>query len=949
MGLISGCGAGGSTVTTVSTPGATFSVSTLGFANTSLGTTAAAQSVTLTNTGNGTLNISSVGLTGTNPTDFAVSANNCGSSLAAGATCSISVTFTPPGAGSFSALLSVNDNVAGSPQTLTVTGAGVVSVVSISPSSLTFANTDLGTTTAAQKITLTNSGTVPLAITGIQVSGTGTNPTNFAQTNTCGTSLAASSSCTVSVTMTPVATGSYVAAIAITDNANGSPQTVALNGSGGVPVVSLVNGTTPVSSLSFGTNVLYSENQLTFSLSNTGTGPLNVRAMTIAGSNPADYSVNGSACGSPMVVAAGANCNVTVTFTPVTAGTLTGTLSIADNVTGSPQNVSLTGTGAVEPNSCTTVDTTSPAQTPPTANYAGAQFTGKVLSGSTAVSGAKVTVYAAGRIGNGSAPTTMYTTTTSSTGAFSVPSSFTCPYSNSVLYVIASGGQVGTNASNAGIVLGTVLGACNSYSGTPNLTINEVTTAAMAWSMAQFLAPGGKMGASSSNSSGILLSAGTFANLVNLFAGTAPGVQFPSTGTAPTARINQLANLLNACTASSGATSSSCTQLYSLTTTPSLTPSNTLDAALNVARNPALNVGALFTLSATSTAFAPGLTAAPADWTLFVTYSGGGMNDPSALSIDSTGRVWVANYFSVASLFTNTGSAVFASGITGNNLYNSYGAGVDVNDVAWITNEQSSGQLNNGLGTVTLLNSGGASPATYSAGGLNFPIAVAFDTSGVSWIVDYGNSHTTLLTNSGTPLSGPTGYTTGQYVFPVALATGAKCNAYLANQSSNTITFTSADGSIYGSFPMGGGPSGIAVDPSNNIWTANYYGDSIGLLTSSGTILSGVNGFTGGGVDHPQGIAADGAGTVWVANYRSPSGTNASLSEFSGAGTTSPGTALSPATGWGQDAVLLEPFAVAIDASGNIWVSNFGTNTLTEFVGMAVPVKTPLLGPVRVP
>jgi len=120
-------------------------------------------------------------------------------------------------------------------------------------------------------------------------------------------------------------------------------------------------------------------------------------------------------------------------------------------------------------------------------------------------------------------------------------------------------------------------------------------------------------------------------------------------------------------------------------------------------------------------------------------------------------------------------------------------------------------------------------------------------------------------------------------------------------------------------------------------------------LTSSGTILSGVNGFTGGGVDHPQGIAADGAGTVWVANYRSPSGTNASLSEFSGAGTTSPGTALSPATGWGQDAVLLEPFAVAIDASGNIWVSNFGTNTLTEFVGMAVPVKTPLLGPVRVP
>jgi hypothetical protein len=58
---------------------------------------------------------------------------------------------------------------------------------------------------------------------------------------------------------------------------------------------------------------------------------------------------------------------------------------------------------------------------------------------------------------------------------------------------------------------------------------------------------------------------------------------------------------------------------------------------------------------------------------------------------------------------------------------------------------------------------------------------------------------------------------------------------------------------------------------------------------------------------------------------------------------------LSPSSGWGADAKLLEAFAIAADASGNLWVSNFGSNTLTEFVGMAAPVKTPLLGPVRVP
>jgi hypothetical protein len=593
--------------------------------------------------------------------------------------------------------------------------------------------------------------------------------------------------------------------------------------------------------------------------------------------------------------------------------------------------------------------TTSPVQTPPTANYAGTGFTGKVLAGTTPVSGSAVTIYAAGLTGNGSTPTTMYSTTTNSAGSFTVPASFTCPYSNSVLYAVARGGSVGTNAANAGIVLAGVLGACNSLTGSPSFTINEVTTAATAWSMAQFMAAGGKLGSSATNGRGIVLAAGTFANLVSIGAGTAPGLYFPATGTAPSAKIYQAANLLNACTASSGASSTACTQLFSLTAASGVTPTNTLDAVLNVVKNPGTNVAALYTLSATSTAFTPSLTKAPTDWTLFVTYAGGGMNDPSAVSIDSTGKVWVANYFSVASLFSNTGAPVFASGITGDNLYNSYGAGVDVNDDVWITNEQSAYGYNTGLGTVSVLNGAGASVATYSAGGLNFPIAVAFDTNGDSWIVDYGNSHVTVTTNGGTPLSGSAGYTTGQYVFPVAMTTDNKCNGYIADQSSNTITFTSADGGTYGSYIMGGGPSGIAVDASNNIWTANYYGDSVGLLNSSGAVLSGANGFTGGGIDHPQGIAVDGAGTVWVANYRAPSGQNSSLSELAGASSGSTGTAISPSTGWGQDAAMLEPFAVAIDASGNLWVSNFGSNTLTEFVGMAVPVKTPLLGTARVP
>jgi DNA-binding beta-propeller fold protein YncE len=126
------------------------------------------------------------------------------------------------------------------------------------------------------------------------------------------------------------------------------------------------------------------------------------------------------------------------------------------------------------------------------------------------------------------------------------------------------------------------------------------------------------------------------------------------------------------------------------------------------------------------------------------------------------------------------------------------------------------------------------------------------------------------------------------------------------------------------------------------VWVTNYYGDSISEISSSGTIVS--KGYVGGGINHPQGIAIDGAGNVWIANFRSPS-----ITELAGASAAVPGTALSPAGGLGTDAALLEAYALSVDASGNLWISNFGSNTLSEFVGLAVPVKTPLLGPPMIP
>jgi hypothetical protein len=591
----------------------------------------------------------------------------------------------------------------------------------------------------------------------------------------------------------------------------------------------------------------------------------------------------------------------------------------------------------VEPNNCKSTHTTSPAQPAPTTNVAGPAITGVVYAGTQPIVGASVTLYAAGTTGIGSAPTALLGSplTTDANGAFSIPAGFVCATSNSVLYAIASGGAANQQA-NAGLTLATVLGACGSITPGITITINEATTVATAYAMAQFFS-GEAIGATATNSSGIALAAATAANLVNLSTGIAPGVGFPSTGTAPIAKLNSLASLLNDC-ATSTTSSAACTSLYSAAGSGK----DTFAAAIDIAKHPGTNVASLYTLSQASNAYTPALTTAPADWTLAVNYGGGGLNGPSVVSIDSTGKLWVANYYNVASFFTNTGVPVFPHGIGGDYLNNSFGGAVDVDDNFWIANEESS-SINNGLGSVSVVNNTGGFNGVYASGGINFPLSVAFDTSGVSWVVDYGDSSITLLDSTGAPLSGTAGYASKSLVFPVAVATDAKCNAYVANQSSNTITQVLADGSEFTDFTVGDGPSGVAIDAPGNIWSANYYGDSIGLVSTSGTVLSGT-GYTGGGIDHPQGIAVDGTGNVWVANYRAPA-----LSELAGATATTPGAILSPTAGWAPDSNLSEAFGLAIDASGNIWITNFATNLLTEFVGLAAPVQTPQLGPVRIP
>jgi len=301
----------------------------LTFGSRVIGTTSSPQIVTLTNGQSVTLNINSIGFTGTGSPDFAQT-NTCGGSVPAGGVCTISVTFTPTAAGSRSATLAVTDDAGNSPQSVSVTGTGVIAVT-LSAANLNFGNVVKGTSSTAPAVTLTNNQTVSL--TGINV----TTAAPFSQSNTCGASIAAGAKCKITVTFSPTTTGTQAGTVTITDSAKNSPQTITLKGTGILPVTFNAN------QLNFGTvRVGTTSNPLTTTLTNHEKIALNISSIGIIGANGGDFAQTNTCLPS---VAAGGTCTITATFTPSAVGSRVGTLVVTDDASTSPQSVKLMGTG----------------------------------------------------------------------------------------------------------------------------------------------------------------------------------------------------------------------------------------------------------------------------------------------------------------------------------------------------------------------------------------------------------------------------------------------------------------------------------------------------------------------------------------------------------------------------------------------------------------------------
>ena len=296
-----------------------------------VGTISQAQTLTAQNTGTTTLTLKPI-VVSSNFTE----SDECSAALAPGATCSISLSFSPTSTGALAGSLVVSDTAGAVTTLVTLSGQGALPGINASPSTISFGSLPVHTTSQAQTVTVSNTGSAPLQIGS--VSGTG----DFAETDNCAEkTIAPGSYCVLNVTMTPSTTGTRTGTIQIDDNADGA-HLIALSGVGQQAGVSI-----SPTSLAFGSLPIVSSAQaasaagtpLSVTITNAGTGSLTLGGFSTQG----DFRENNN-CGS--TIAPGAVCTLTVTFVPTALGHRTGMLTITDNAGGGAQSVSLAGDGS---------------------------------------------------------------------------------------------------------------------------------------------------------------------------------------------------------------------------------------------------------------------------------------------------------------------------------------------------------------------------------------------------------------------------------------------------------------------------------------------------------------------------------------------------------------------------------------------------------------------------
>jgi streptogramin lyase len=541
-----------------------------------------------------------------------------------------------------------------------------------------------------------------------------------------------------------------------------------------------------------------------------------------------------------------------------------------------------------------------------------------------------------------------YYVTSGPGGAFGITGDYSCT-PNTQVYIYALGGDPGAGANSAAGLLA-VLGNCpsagNFQTATPYVVVNEVTTIAAAYSFAGFATDATHVASSNTAlaKTGIKNAFANAANLNNLSAGTALTVTPAGNGVVPQAAIYTLADILATCINSTGSISgptnpTACYTLFTSATSNGTStgaqPTETATAAINIAHYPGSNVAVLSGLVTAQNPFGPTLLAPINDFTIGLQLTSDDLAAPNSIAIDGFGQAWVANNGASSVTEFSPSSAVLSgsTGYTGGGLLLPDTIAIDSLNNVWVTNYY-------GNNVTELTNSG--TPATnspFSGGGLHTPYGIAIDGFNNVWVTNYQSNSITELNSAGTPLAlynNSTGTGLNMNV-PYSIAIDGSENVWIASKNNSAITELTTSGAILAAGYTGGGldgPYDIAIDGSGNAWIPNYIGignNTITELSSSRTPV-GSSPFAQAGAYGPQAIAIDGAGNAWVANN-----SVSSVTEISSAGVT-----LSPTAGY-TGGLIDGPDSIAVDPSGNVWISNNGDNyTVTELIGAATPVVTPL-------
>jgi len=561
-------------------------------------------------------------------------------------------------------------------------------------------------------------------------------------------------------------------------------------------------------------------------------------------------------------------------------------------------------------------------------------------------------------------PTTLGQATTDAAGRFSIR--YTRRTSHTIFFVQADVGE--------GVKFVAILGPDLPTS----VTINELTTVAASYSMAQFF----RTGVISGNSFGLQLAAGMNDNIVTSATGQSSTVLLNSPNADQTNSLRStrsLANLLAACVDDPGVAAS----LFGLTTPPAgLPPHNTAEALANLARDPGQNVDGIYALTLLSDLYAPPLDTMPDAWTVTVKVNDSGndsrlIGGPGNLAFDRRGYAWVTNNVFQGTPNSGDFNLVFkpngqpADGrhgtplsplLGGGLLGGGYGVTIDPRGSVWFGNFgwgmcPSCDPSPDGNGSISRFTRNGmpVSPPDAYQGGPVRAMGMGSDRYGNIWIGSNGNDSVYVFGHGNPHQSVGFQQYAGSQPFDLQLA--ADGTAWVTNgggfdgsDPSSVAKYALVNGVLQQQFLrfVGKALKALTLDSVGNAWVASQRDNRVYLFAPDGTEVSN---FSGGGIDGPWGITVDGEDNIWVGNF----GPLKLGSNFTGRltklwGVNAPpghkvGDPISPPTGYtvptaGSEVLLhnggplygpqgpssfipmMRQTALGIDQAGNIWSLN---------------------------